>query len=234
MPVKRSNIRIVEVVTGLLLILSVLSFLVAFLLMFDYSIPNATLEEDLDFLADSILRQRISAFSWLATGVITLLLLPAYLILFHRFQKGMHIFNGFLLLTMSFSFFLMGINELEIASMVGIPMEAGELSTISDDMLFLTAIRQVMYLTKVGTTGFGAFATVFAISKFPDVKFPVFGSALAFLAGPIVVTFTWMNPDHILMTLALAITWAGLLIIGTKLTISGLYRNHPGQNKEAV
>jgi hypothetical protein len=59
MSVKRKINRNIEIITGLLLIMTVISILVAFLLKFDYTVPIAPFEEDLDFLMDNISRQKV-------------------------------------------------------------------------------------------------------------------------------------------------------------------------------
>ncbi|MEX0980836.1 MAG: hypothetical protein WD577_09890 [Bacteroidales bacterium] len=226
MSVKRRNIRNIEIITGLFLIMSVISILVAFLLKFDYTVPNASFEEDIDFLLDNISRQRVSAISWIIAGSVNLFLLPVYLIMFHRYQKGMHLFSGFLILVMAFTFFRRGIGELQLAELTSLLLEAG---TSPDDLLktaILINLRQILLLLKIGMTAFGAFTTVFTISRFSDVKFPVFGSMIAFLAGPVIITYTWLNPEHILMTLALAAAWMGLLIVGGKFVTTGLAFKH--------
>ena len=222
MSVKRKIDRNIEIITGLFLILSVLSLLVAYLLKFDYSVPNATFEEDIDFLLDNISRHKVSAISWIVTGTVNLLFLPVYLIMFHRFQKGMHLLSGFLLLSMAFAFFRAGIGELQLAGLTlgtaGAELHSGDPLSFA----ILINIRQVLLLLKIGITAFGAFATVLTISRFREVKFPVVGSVMAFLAGPVIITFTWLNPDHLIMTLALAVAWAGLLLVGAKFVTIGL------------
>ena len=56
-----------------------------------------------------------------------------------------------------------------------------------------------MIQRKIGMTAFGAFASLFIISRFSKLKFPIFGSILTFLAGPVIIAFAWLNPDHILL-----------------------------------
>ena len=226
MAVKRKNIRNIEILTGLFLIMSVISILVPFLLKFDYTVPNATFEEDIDFLLDNISRQKVSAISWIIAGSVNLFFLPIYLIMFHRFQKGMHLLSGFFLLVMAYAFFWRGIDELQLAELTSLSLGTG---TNPDDLLktaVLIHLKQILLLLKIGITAFGAFTTVFTISRFSDVKFPVFGSIIAFLAGPVIITFTWLNPEHIIMTLALAAAWMGLLIVGAKFVTKGLAPKH--------
>jgi hypothetical protein len=219
---KRTTTRSIEIITGLFLILSVLTMMVAFLLNFDYTVPNATFEEDIDFLMDNLSRQKASAISWIAAGAVSLFFLPVYLIMFHRFQKGMHILSAFFILCMSFAFFNIGIRELHIARTIYQSLETDIfLNTIITEYV-LRNIKTILILFKSGITAFGAYATVLTISRFRNVKFPVFGSTLVFLSGPVIVTFTWLNPGHIIMTLALAAAWTGLLIIGSKLVVKGL------------
>jgi len=229
MPVKRKKIRNIEIITGLFLIMAVITILLAFLLKFDYTVPNATLEEDLDFLIDNIARQKFSAISWIIAGSASLFFLPVYLIMFHRFQKTMHLLSGFLILVMAFTFFWRGIVELQLAELTSLSLGEG---SSPDDMVktaVLINLRQILLLLKIGITAFGAFTTVFTISRFRDVKFPVFGSAIAFLAGPVIITFTWLNPEHIIMTLALAAAWMGLIIVGAKFVTTGLAAKHVDQ-----
>jgi hypothetical protein len=223
--VKRRNIRIIEVSAGLLLILSVLSFLMAYLLRFEYILPNASIEDDIEFLAENTFSQRLSAFAWLITGVINLFFLPIYLLMFHRYQKGMHILNGLLILVMAFSYFKLGITELAISKITSFSNGEAFSGNSKEATSLLLNVKQILNLTRIGITAFGLFTCVFTISRFKDVKFPVFGSILAFLAGPIVVTFIWLNPDHILMTSSLALSWAGLLIVGVSFVNKGLEEN---------
>lgn len=224
---KRDYTRFIEVSTGLLLILSVISLLFAFLMNFDYTSPNASFEEDLDFLNENLLSQKLSALLWIIAGSIILLFLPFYLLLFQRFQKGMHIFNSLLILATAYTFFKLGITGMHIykVSEQYVNEILQEAPMLADS--YLISIRQSVLLLKIGLTSFGAFATVFTISRFSEVKFPVIGSALTFLAAPVVITFTWLNQDHILMTSALAVFWIGLLIIGSRLVNKGLKVKNP-------
>jgi len=224
---KRDYTRFIEVSTGLLLILSVLSVLLAFLMNFDYTSPNASFEEDLDFLNDNLMIQQISAILWIIAGSVIFVLLPFYLILFLKFQKGMHIFNSLVIMATALSFFKLGITGIGIYNM----SEAVATENVQEAPLiaetYLINIRQSLLLLKIGLSLFGAFATIFTISRFSEVKFPVIGSALTFLAAPVVITFTWLNQDHILMTSALAILLTGLLIIGSRLVNKGLEVKNP-------
>lgn len=226
MSVKRKINRNIEIVTGLFLIMSVVSILAAYLLKFDYTVPNATFEEDIDFLLDNISRQRVSAISWIVAGSFGLLFLPLYLIMFHRFQKGMHLLSGFLILTMAFAFFRAGIAELQLAELSQRPLDNGVMQDDLAKAAILINIKHILLLLKIGITSFGSFTTVFTISRFSEVKFPVIGSIIAFLSGPVIIAFTWMNPDHIIMTMALAAAWSGLIIVGAKFVTKGLAAKH--------
>ncbi len=220
--VKRKLGRNIEIIAGLFMILSAISMLVAYLLKFDYTIPNATFEEDIDFLLDNISRHKVSAILWIVAGSLNLLLLPFYLLMFHRFQKGMHILNAFFLLIIAFSFFRAGFGEIQLA---GLTMETAGISLQTGDpqsVAILINIKQILLLLKIGITAFGGFITILTISRFRKVKFPLIGSIMAFMAGPVIITFTWLNPDHLVMTLALAAGWGGLILVGAQFVIIGL------------
>lgn len=232
MPQERRNLRIIEIPTGLMLILSVLTMLVSVLLGVDYTLPNATFSEDIDVLRDSINRQQVSAIAWLVAAGVNLFFLPVYLLMFHRFQVGLHVLNSLFILAMAFFFFRLGLTGLHISDitsqLIGTDPELGDAITVE----ILLSIRQVNLFLKLGLTSFGAFATIFTIARFSEVKFPVFGSTLTFLAAPVAITFTWLNPDHLLMTSSLAVAWTGLLIIGARFVTLGLKEKVlPGRSK---
>lgn len=222
MPQERRNLRIIEITTGMILILSVLTLLISVLLEVDYTLPNASFSEDIDVLKDSVNRQEVSAIAWLVAAGVNLLFLPVYLLMFHRFQVGVHVLNSLFILAMAFFFFRLGLTGLHIADitshLIGTDPDLGD--AITEEIL--RSIRKVNLFLKLGLTAFGAFATIFTIARFSEVKFPVFGSTLTFLAAPVVITFTWMNPDHLLMTSSMAVAWTGLLIIGARFVTLGL------------
>jgi len=106
---KREKTRIIEVFTGIVLILSTLSVLIAFLTNFEFASPDRSIEEDLNFLSESALQQKTSAITWLVTGVLFVFLLPLYLMVFYRFQRWMQVINGLLITAMAMLFFRTGI-----------------------------------------------------------------------------------------------------------------------------
>ncbi|MCF8225700.1 MAG: hypothetical protein K9J30_07465 [Bacteroidales bacterium] len=230
MSIKRSRFRKIEIITGFFLTLSIISFLLAFLLSFNFSTPHGNIGDDIDFMLDSLGRLKISAILWLITGSVNLIYLPVYLVFFQRFQKGIHIFNGAMILYVAFAFFIIGINELEI---IKIAQDKNDLLAAPDDEIIntiLTIVKQIKFLLMSGITAFGAYATVLCVSGYGELKLPFFGQSVTFLAGPVVIAFTWINMGHILMTTALAILWTGLLIIGVRLINWGLKKEK--QNPE--
>jgi len=142
--------------------------------------------------------------------------------MFHRFQKGIHIFNSFVLLLLAGLFFQLAVNEFYIARVTARILEG--VSELSEALTtsILEAVRRILFLQKLMLTAYSTFCLLLVVSKFREVKFPVFGSTLVFLAAPIAITFTWMNQDHLLMTLSIAATWTGSLLIGVRLVMQGL------------
>jgi hypothetical protein len=134
----------------------------------------------------------------------------------------MHILSGLFILGMAYSFFNIGINELHISKASFLYLNDPELYSNIPTMFILPKIRHIMLVQKIGITAFGAFATVLIISRYNNVSFPLFGSVLAFLAGPVVITFIWLNANHIILTSSLAVAWTGLLIIGVRMINKGL------------
>lgn len=216
--------RFIEIPTGLFFLLTIILILVSFLFNFDFYSPDTSLEEDIGYLFDSALRQKLSAITLLAAGVATLVFIPLYLMMFHRFQKRIHIFNSFLILVMAYSFFRAGLTGLEIFRLVESTESVSEVTDPASLVLYqlLERIRSTTLFTKIGITAFGLYSIVLSVSRFREVRFPVFGSMLLILSGPVIVTFVWLNPEHILLTSALAAATIGFLMIGVTLVNKGL------------
>jgi hypothetical protein len=222
MTIQRKNGRTIEIAAGLFIILSALSMIVATLLNFDYTIPNNTFADDVDFLTDSYTRQKISAIAWLITGSINILLLPLYLVTFQGYQKTIHLISSFLIIIMAYTFINAGINALQLARLT----ERSIVTEITENEVFTTnllvMIKQVQTLLKYSMVAVGIFTTLFAAINYMTVRIPLFGTILALIGGPLVVLFAWINPEHIIMTFALASAWTALLITGTRIVNKGL------------
>ena len=73
-----------EVLTGLILILVAISFVTSLLLDFKFVSPYATLQEDLSYLSENDISQKISSIAWLVTALITALSIPFYFSIFRK------------------------------------------------------------------------------------------------------------------------------------------------------
>jgi hypothetical protein len=232
MSLKRRNTRYIEVSTGFILLMSVLSVLVSFLLNFDYTIPNATFEEDIDFLTENITSQKISAISWIIAGAFNLIFLPFSLILFQRYLRWSHILSGLFILTLAFCYVNIGINGLNIAWASNQYILDTEKFASTPTALILPKIRHIMMMHKIAVTAFGSFALTIAILRFKIIKFHFTGSSLVLVAAPLIIIFNWINAEHIILTASLAVCWAGLLMIGSKLITKGLEIIEPSSKKQ--
>ena len=110
----RKKVRRREVYTGLIIILVTLSYVTSLLLDFNFVSPYATLQEDLAYLSVHIQNQQISSWSWLATGLITFIAVPFYVIVFSHKLKALHYINGLFMLGASAGFVVMGLLGLEL------------------------------------------------------------------------------------------------------------------------
>jgi hypothetical protein len=222
MSLKRRNTRYIEIGTGFFLLMSVLTVLASFLLNFDYTIPNASFEEDLNFLTENITSQKISATSWIIAGTFNLILLPFSLILFQRYLRWSYILSGLFILTMAFCFVNIGINGLNIAWASNQYILDTEKFASIPALLILPKMGHIMIMHKIAITAFGAFALSLSILRFRIIKFHFTGSYLILATAPLIIIFNWINAEHVILTASLAICWAGLLMIGSKLINKGL------------
>lgn len=216
---KRGKIRKIEVLTGIILILATLSILISYLLNFEYISPEHSIEEDMNFLLESTIPQRISSIAWMITALFTLSLLPFYLITFYRFHRITHIINGLMITIMATVFFRTALAGLSIANIVESFPENESIQSVNQ---VLSLIKDTILLIQTGITVFGGYVFILSISRFKKAMIPLFGTILLFLSGPVLIVFIWMNPEHLILTSAMAAASIGLFISGTKLVNKGL------------
>ncbi len=219
---KRKYCRLIEILTGIFLISAVLTSLLSYLFNFDYTITNNTLEDNVSFLLESINGQQISAAFWTITGVLNLILSTLFLLAFRTHRKWTAIFSSIFLLCMAFAFFSKGLYGLNIAKIVSVHAEGGGVPENLPDILILTKVRSISRLQSIGLSALGIFSVLASTMSLYLRNFSKTGSVLLFISGPVVAVFTWLDPDHILLTTGLAFSWAGLLIIGARIITHGL------------
>ena len=219
----RSKQRRLEVFTGLIIILVGFSFIIAVLLDFEVGSPYSTLLDDLSYLSDHSLNQKISAWAWLTTAVITVISIPFYLIVFHKKLRFLHYLNGLFMLGAAVGALMMGLVGLELNQMLSVDLVDGIEQTNEQMRIgILQRFKEVKFYTGIGGSGAALFAIGLGLTKFKVPQFPIVSTVLLVISGPMLIFFNWYNPDHILKTASMAIMLIGLMIFCAKLINRGM------------
>lgn len=222
MAIKRRNFRKIEIIAGFFMILSMVTFFISFLLGFDFSMPEGNFTDDIDFMLDNAGRVQLSGILWLISGLVNLVYGPFYLVYFHRFSKWVHLLNSFLLVTVAFSFYGIGLLHLDIVRFAEAnPDYDYNADALNVDMI-QRIIMQIKFFYQTGISAYAAFATVISRAKYAHMKLPALGSTVILFAGPIVLVLIWLNQGTVIMTTALALMWVGMLNIGLRLVNWGM------------
>ncbi len=204
------------------MLLAVLATLLSYLLNFDYITKNTSPEENLGYLSESLGSQILGAIIWTIAGILSLLLSSFLLIAFRPYKKWIAISCSVFQLFTAFTFFTTGMLAFSITRNVtshsGIGLTVDDLPAIQ----ILSNVREIQVLQTLGFTSLGLFSVVTAFMSLFLQTFSRLGSVFLFLSGPLIVVFIWLNPEHLLLTVGLAFTWAGLLITGTRMITRGL------------
>jgi len=220
---KISKIRYIEAITGIILILAVSAMLLAMLTDFSFVTPFSSLQEDMTYLSDNISSLRISALIRLSCGVLSLLLLPFFLITFSHHTRIYHYFSSFLILGIA-AYYLLSVRfDFRMISIIqNLPADfhAGEASGYETQ--FLLTLRYQKNLIMIGRMLIGLFLIFFAFSKIKARRVPVVSALLFLLSGPLIIYYSWKDPEHILLTAAMAAGATGMLILGLRLINKGL------------
>jgi hypothetical protein len=218
-----SKHRRMEVLTGLIIILVGFSFIFAVLLDFDVGSPYSTLLEDLSYLSDHSINQKISAWAWLTTSVITVISIPFYILVFHKKLKFLHYLNGLFMLGAAIGALMIGLVGLELNQILTLDLVDGIEQTNEQLRIgILEHLKEVKFYTGIGGIGAALFAFGLGLSRFKVRQFPMVSTVLLMISGPMLIFFNWYNPDHILKTSAMAAMMIGLMVFCVKLINKGM------------
>jgi uncharacterized protein DUF4386 len=215
-----------EVTTGLILILVAISYIASLLLDFKFVSPYATLQEDLSYLAEHALSQKISSFAWMITAAITALASPFYLSLFRKKLKVMPYLNALFMLCASAGFLAMSLTGLELhRDISGLMAESIEQTGDQLKLLLLDHFRREQNYRLLGSSFVGVWALGLSLTRFRVSRFPMVSTILLMISGPVLIFFNWYDPDHLGRTGAMAGIIIGVAIFCVRLINKGLAPN---------
>ncbi len=219
----RSKRRRLEVFTGLIIILVGFSFVFAMLLDFDMGSPYSTLLDDLSYLSDHSLNQKISAWAWLTTSFITAVSIPFYIIVFHKKLKFLHYLNGLFMLGAVAGALMMGLVGLELNQILTQDLVDGLEQTNEQIRIgILQHFKEESFYIGIGSSCAALFTFGLGMTRFKVARFPMVSTILLMISGPMLIFFNWYNPEHILKTAAMAGMMIGLIIFCVKLINKGM------------
>jgi hypothetical protein len=222
-PERNRKYRSREITTGLVILLVAFSFMAALLLDFNFVSPYATLQEDLSYLSDHIVNQRISVYLWLGTALLILIAIPLFLATFHKRLRVLHYINGLLMVGASGSFLIMAVKGFELHQIMVQTLASGLDQTDEPSrILLLEKFREEQYYRYIGSSLIGLFAIGLGLTRIRIANFPVFATILLLLSGPVLVFYNWYDPDHLARTVAMAGVMLGVAIFSVRMINKGL------------
>lgn len=219
----RSKRRRNEVFTGLIIILVGFSFIIAMLLDFNLGNPYSSLLEDMAYLSDHSLNQKISAWAWLITSAVTLIAIPFYLVVFHRRLKVLHFINGLLMLGAAGGAMMMGLVGLDLNQILTQDLVEGVTQANEQVRIgILEHLKDEEFYTGIGGSCAALFAFTLSLTRFRIARFPMISTVLLMISGPVLIFMNWYNPEHILRTAAIAGIMIGLIVFCVRLINRGM------------
>ena len=220
---KQKGIRRSEVFTGLLLILVAFSYVTALVLDFNFVSPYSTPKEDLAYLSESITNQKISSLAWLTTAILTLATVPMFLVIFRKRLRVLQYPIGLLMLAASAGFIMMAKAGFELHQGMVVVIEAGlDQAGETAQISLLEQFNQEQLFWKIGGSCVGLWALGVSLTRFRVARIPIISTLLLMVSGPILVFYTWYDPDHLLRTGAMAGIIIGVMVFAVRLINKGL------------
>lgn len=209
----------------MIILLVAFSFMAALLLNFDFISPYATLQEDLSYLSDHIVNQRISVYLWMGTAVLILITIPLFLATFHQRLRFLQYILALLMTGASASFLMMAIKGLELHQVMVQTLASGlDQTDEASRLMMLEKFREEQYYRYIGSSLIGLFAIGLGMTRIKISRFPVFATILLLLSAPVLIFFNWYEPDHLARTVAMAGVMTGVAIFAVRLINKGLSR----------
>jgi hypothetical protein len=225
---KQKDRRLWEILGGGMLILVAFSFIGALLLDFRFVSPDATPQEDLAYLSESIPVQKTSSWAWLLTSILTFASVPLYLLAFRNHLRVLHILNSVFMLFAAAGFLMMARTGLKLESeMAGILSRGIDLTTEKVQLSLLEKFSQEQIYRRMGSSFVGLWAVVVSLSRIRAKRIPLATSVLLFISGPLLVYYNWYDPEHIVRTIAMAGIIIGIMILSVRMINRGLYEPNP-------
>jgi len=220
---KRNDRRVWEVLAGGILILVAFSFIASLLLDFRFVSPDSTPQEDLDFLSESIPAQKISSWAWLVTSILTLVSVPFYMAAFHSRLRFLHIINAIFMLFASAGFLMMARTGLQLESqMVEFVSRGIDWTLDKVELSLLEKYSQEQIYRRMGSTFVGMWAVGVGLSRIRARRVPAVSSVLLLVSGPTLIVYNWIDPEHIVRTIAMTGVIVGVLIFCVRLINKGV------------
>lgn len=219
----RKKIRRREVITGLMMILVVFSFLASLLLDFTFVSPYANVQDDLAYFSDHVQSQKTSSWAWLVTALLTFITIPFYVAIFSGKLRALHYLNGFFMLAATAGFLVMGLTGLELHRTMLLASGGG--AELADEKMTIALLEQFsdeQFYRRIGSSFVGLFAVGLGLSKIRLGRFPLFSTILLVLSGPALILFNWYDPEHLVRTIAMAGIMIGVAVFCVKLINRGL------------
>ncbi len=206
-----------------MLILVAVSYVASLLLDFRFVSPYATLQEDLNYLSENAMGQKISSIAWLLTALFSALAIPFYLTLFRKKTNFLSYLNSILMLGASAGFLIMALVGLELHREIS-GLVAESISQTGDQLhlQLLEQFRKEQFYRLIGSSCVGAWALGLSLSRIKVKRFPMVSTLLLIISGPALVFFNWYDSDHLGHTAAMAGIIIGVSIFCVRLINKGI------------
>lgn len=206
-----------------MLILVAVSYVTSLLLDFRFVSPYATLQEDLIYLSENALGQKISSIAWLVSALVSALAIPFYITLFRKKTSFLSYLNSLLMLGASAGFLMMALVGLELHREIS-GMVAENISQTGDQLhlQLLEQFRREQFYRLIGSSCVGAWALGLSLSRIKVKRFPMVSTLILIISGPALVFFNWYDSDHLGHTAAMAGIIIGVSIFCVRLINKGI------------
>lgn len=211
-----------EIATGFIILLVAFSFLAALLLDFNFVSPYASLQEDLSYLSDHIINQRISVYLWMGTALLILIAIPLFLAVFHKRLRFLQYINALLMIGASGCFLIMAFKGFELHQIMVQTLASGlEQADEASRLQLLDKFREEQHYRYIGSSLIGLFAIGLGLTRIRIAGFPIFATVLLLMSGPVLIFFNWFDHDHLAHTVAMAGVMLGVAVFSVRMINKG-------------
>lgn len=217
-----TNIRNIEIITGIFSILAGLAIIATIITRFEFISFFSSLNEDLEYLLDNVNLLRLNSIIWIVTSLILTVSASTFIVLLNPWHKLFSWLTGFFFILASAMISVSGIKGLSVIEILlhYQEMNLTDLDIIKINIFSLAREKDLYIITAYTLMGFGFLSLgLFALRS---RSMTILTGLVSLVTGIILPVFNTLIPESLFSDVGLVAGSITFMVIGVRISFNGL------------